>query len=121
MKRKMSVWLFAGMFGFSLCAGTILQPEWNREEELKTWGWNAEKTARILPGGILEIHLGQPVANHVHGISHAIDSAKVAGKRIPELSTGKKRSNPLTFRRILFPHHSSSVFRAQPEPSSTAT
>ena len=82
MKRKMSVWLFAGMFGFSLCAGTILQPEWNREEELKTWGWNAEKTARILPGGILEIHLGQPVANHVHGISHAIDSAKVAGKRI---------------------------------------
>lgn len=82
MKRKMSVWLFAGMFGFSLCAGTILQPEWNREEELKTWGWNAVKTARILPGGILEIHLGQPVANHVHGISHAIDSAKVAGKRI---------------------------------------
>lgn len=82
MKRKMSVGLFAGMIGFSLHAGTIFQPEWTTEADLKAWKWNAAEIARLLPGGILELHLDQPAQKHVHGISHAIDAAKIAGKRI---------------------------------------
>ena len=81
MKRKMSVCLFAGMIGFSLHAGTIFQPEWTTKADLKTWKWNAAEIARLLPGGILELHLDQPAQKHVHGISHVIDAAKIAGKR----------------------------------------
>lgn len=94
MNHRTFALLLTGVFGLSVCAGTILELPLKKESGLKGWNRDAEKTAHFVPaengGEGLEIRLENPVRNHIYGISRPVEASRIAGKRIT-LSADVKR------------------------------